>query len=317
VPDAFSNPRHVQFALKVTLAGMIGYFFYTASDYFGIHTVYYTPLIIALASTGATMHKGLLRMIGCLIGVALGLICSIWVIPLYETLGMYLFIVFCLHALAAWIAVGSDRTSYIGLQIALTFDLGVLRDYGPPSSIDPLRDRFIGVILGIVIISVVFSLVWPESAQSIARDKLAGCLRAIARLLRVETSADSNAQRQQLELEIGTRLAEANSYREQAGFEALLYGPEEPKRVSLKATTAAAEEVYVASLPWLRELDLGGAAEVTESLAREVEDVANSIDQRGTAAGGEFAVAVDGGSESLKELVRAVRELRVVVPPLR
>ena len=64
VADAFSNPRHVQFALKVTLAGMIGYLFYTASDYYGIHTVFYTPLIIALASTGATIHKGFLRIVG-------------------------------------------------------------------------------------------------------------------------------------------------------------------------------------------------------------------------------------------------------------
>jgi multidrug resistance protein MdtO len=44
VADASSNPRHIQFALKVTIAGMLGYFFYTASDYFSIHTVYYTPL---------------------------------------------------------------------------------------------------------------------------------------------------------------------------------------------------------------------------------------------------------------------------------
>ena len=85
VADAFSNPRHVQFALKVTLAGMIGYLFYTASDYYGIHTVFYTPLIIALASTGATIHKGFLRIVGCSIGGALGLICSIWIIPRFET----------------------------------------------------------------------------------------------------------------------------------------------------------------------------------------------------------------------------------------
>src|SRR4029077_3612949 len=95
VADAFTNPRHAQFALKVTLAGMIGYIFYTASDYFGIHTVYYTPLIIALGSTGAMMQKGVLRVVGCIIGGGLGLICSIWLIPRFETLGMYLLIVFC------------------------------------------------------------------------------------------------------------------------------------------------------------------------------------------------------------------------------
>ena len=54
--------------------------------------------------------------------------------------------------------------------------------------------------------------------------------------------------------------------------------------MSLKETTAAVEEVYVASLPWLREQDLGGTAEFTESLAREVEAAANSIDERGTPA---------------------------------
>jgi len=147
VADAFSNPRHVQFALKVTLAGMLGYLFYTASDYYGIHTVFYTPLIIALASTGATVHKGLLRIVGCIIGGALGLICTIWIIPRYETLETFLFIVFCVHGLAAWIASGSERISYMGLQIALAFDLGFLQGYGPPTEIDPLRDRFIGLSL--------------------------------------------------------------------------------------------------------------------------------------------------------------------------
>ena len=192
VADAFSNPRHVQFALKVTLAGMIGYLFYTASDYYGIHTVFYTPLIIALASTGATVHKGLLRIVGCIIGGALGLICSIWVIPRYETLGTFLLIVFCVHGLAAWIASGSERISYVGLQIAMAFDLGFLQGYGPPTNIDPLRDRFIGIVLGICIIATVFSLLWPESADSIARERLAACLRAIARLLHLGGSNDGS-----------------------------------------------------------------------------------------------------------------------------
>jgi multidrug resistance protein MdtO len=337
VADAFSNPKHVQFALKVTLAGMLGYFFYTASDYFGIHTVYYTPLIIALASTGATIHKGVLRIVGCIIGGALGLICSIWLIPRYETLGMYLLIVFCLHGLAAWIAAGSDRISYMGLQIALAFDLGVLKDYGPPTSIDPLRDRFIGIILGVCIISVVFSLMWPESAQSLAREKLAACLRAITRLLQLGGAKGSNSQREQLELEIGSRLSEATSYREQAAFEALLHGSHPTRAPNLANASTAIEEVYVACLPWIREQTSSRVFEdgddprtaapgFAKQITHDMKALANLLGQPNRQDTHQDQPPISrlaeeqdlGGrnsyhSDSLGELVRAVRECQVVV----
>ena len=284
VADAFTNPRHVQFALKVTLAGMIGYIFYTASDYYGIHTVYYTPLIIALGSTGATMHKGVLRIAGAVIGGGLGLICTIWLIPRFETLGMYLFIVFCLHGLAAWVAFGSERISYMGLQIALTFDLGVLKDYGPPKGIDPIRDRFIGIILGICIITIIFSLVWPEDARSFFRQKLAGCLRSIARLLSLDGSPDAKPQRQQLELEIASRLSEANTYEEQASFEALLYGKEERNGVDLNDMTSVTEEVYAASLPWIRERAEPVSGAPREPASRMQERVTPLVEELETSA---------------------------------
>ena len=288
VADAFGNPQHVQFALKVTLAGMVGYFCYTASDYFGIHTVYYTPLIIALASTGASVHKGVLRIVGCIIGGTLGLICSVWLIPRFETLGMYLLIVFCLHGLAAWIAAGSDRISYIGLQIALAFDLGVLKEYGPPSSIDPLRDRFIGIILGVCSISIVFSLVWPESAQSIAREKLAACLRAIASLLCLGGRKSSTPERERLELEIESRLSEANSYEEQATFESLIYGSHITNGFRLESLSTGVTEIYLACLSWLRvqtaastTLQAGGgpqeSREASGRLARRMEKLAHLL----------------------------------------
>jgi multidrug resistance protein MdtO len=257
VADAFTNPKHVQFALKVTLAGMIGYLFYTASDYYGIHTVFYTPLIVALASTGASIHKGLLRIIGCMVGGALALICSIWVIPRFETLGTFLFIVFCLHGLAAWIVFGGERISYMGLQIALAFDLGFLQDYGPPHNIDPLRDRFIGILLGLCILATVFSLLWPESADSFAREKLAAALRGIARLLGLADSADRSQssiwEREQLELKIASSLSDANSYVEQAAFEATVYGSDIVQASRLEEALRGVGEIYVASLPWIRE----------------------------------------------------------------
>ena len=340
VADAFTNPKHVQFALKVTLAGMLGYFFYTASDYFGIHTVYYTPLIIALASTGATINKGLLRIVGCMIGVALGLICSIWVIPRFETLGVYLLIVFCLHGLAAWICAGSERISYVGLQIALAFDLGVLKDYGPPRNIDPLRDRFIGIILGVCIISIVFALVWPESAQSMAREKLAAGLRAIARLLHLGGSSDASqslgAQGEQLELEIASRLSEANAFEEQAAFEVLLYGSKASDGPNLKKATAAIEEIYVACLSWIREQRSGltsqGGEEAktapgpSKPLVDTMEAMADLMDQSHPQNAKQNQSPIDHlikdeekdlgsrvnyRSDSLEELIGAVREFQV------
>src|SRR5271166_1090759 len=296
VADAFSNPRHVQFALKVTLAGMIGYLFYTASDYYGIHTVFYTPLILALASIGATVHKGLLRIVGCIIGGALGLICTVWVIPRYETLGTFLLIVFCIHGLAAWIASGSDRISYIGLQIAMAFDLGFLQGYGPPTKIDPLRDRFIGIVLGICIIAIVFSLLWPESADSIARERLAACLRAIARLLHFGSSNNesrsSSPQREQLELEIASRLSEANSYQEEDAFEALLYGSKVTQLSSLAEATEGIEEIYVACLPWLRE-------QISSRLA--------SADGEGPKTSPELAQLLEDAMEEFAELMEGLR----------
>ena len=333
VADAFTNPRHVQFALKVTLAGMIGYIFYTASDYFGIHTVYYTPLIIALGSTGATMYKGVLRIAGCVVGGALGLICTIWLIPRFDTLGMYLLTVFCVHALAAWIAFGSERISYVGLQIALAFDLGVLADYGPSTEIDPIRDRFIGIILGIVIISTVFSLVWPEDARTITSQKLAACLQAIARLLNIRGGRESNPQRERLELEIASHLAEANASHEQVAFEALIHGLPATKGPDLETATAAVEEVYLACLPWIREQtetmsDLGTAHGETgmvkplvaavKASASRVEGSSGSSTTEGELTLGNFldesdSVSNGGGSETLGQLVTAVKELQVVV----
>src|SRR6516164_381390 len=338
VADAFSNPSHVQFALKVTLAGMIGYLFYTASDYYGIHTVFYTPLILALSSTGATIHKGFLRIVGCIIGGALGLICLIWVIPRFETLETFLFVVFCVHGLAAWIAVGDDRVSYMGLQIALAFDLGFLQGYGPSDNIDPLRDRFIGILIGICIVTTVFALIWPESAALSARERLAACLRSIARLLRVGQANNGtqnwSSQREQLELEIASRLSETNSYEEQAAFEKLIQGSKTTERPKLGDAIAATEEIFVCSLPWIREQRSGqtvqqagepkSTSEFAERLPNAVEVCADRIDQHQRQIAGQDQMPIDylvekedsrstKSIDSLKELLGAVTELQVLV----
>src|SRR6266478_2505626 len=81
VSDAFTNPAHVHFALKVTFAAMFCYIFYMAIDWSGIHTALITCTFIALESTGATLHKGVLRIGGCVIGGALALLTIVFLLP--------------------------------------------------------------------------------------------------------------------------------------------------------------------------------------------------------------------------------------------
>src|SRR5207302_4135451 len=61
VPDAFTNPAHVHFALKVTFAAMFCFIVYEAISWTGIHTAFITCTFIALESTEATLYKGTLR----------------------------------------------------------------------------------------------------------------------------------------------------------------------------------------------------------------------------------------------------------------
>ncbi len=64
VADAFTNPAHARFALKVTLAAMSCYVLYTGLDWPGIHTAFITCCFIALENTGASLRKGWLRLTG-------------------------------------------------------------------------------------------------------------------------------------------------------------------------------------------------------------------------------------------------------------
>ena len=164
-PDAFTNPAHVHFALKVTLAAMSCYILYSAIDWSGIHTAFITCTFIALESTGATLYKGALRIIGCVIGGALALFSIVFLIPHMETIASLVVLVASAAAIAGWITTGSERISYAGLQIAFAFFLSVFQGYAPDTDLDNVRDRVVGILLGLVVTAFVFHYIWPERAR--------------------------------------------------------------------------------------------------------------------------------------------------------
>jgi uncharacterized membrane protein YccC len=165
VRDAFTNPAHVHFALKVTFAAMFCFIGYQAIDWSGIHTAFITCTFIALESTEATLYKGTLRFVGCVIGGALALFSIVFLMPHMETIASLVVLVACASMIAGWIATGSERISYAGFQIAFAFFYSVFQGYAPDTDLDNVRNRVVGILLGLIVSGLVFNYIWPERAR--------------------------------------------------------------------------------------------------------------------------------------------------------
>ena len=194
VPDALSNPSHWQFALKTTLAVMIVYSVYTMLDWPGMRTSIITCFFVALGSLGETVHKLTLRISGAVIGGLIAGLSIVFVLPHFTDIGQLCVLTAVVALFAGWIATSSERLSYAGLQIAFAFFLGLLQTESPATDLTVLRDRIVGILLGNVVITLVFSGLWPESALTRLRAALADAQRAIAALL--SSPADVAAARQ-------------------------------------------------------------------------------------------------------------------------
>ncbi len=212
--DAFTNPEYARFALKVTLAVMVCYFAMSMTDWPGIHTCVITCFFVALGTVGETIHKATLRFVGCLIGAGLGLGAILLLMPRMTDLGDLLLLLAPVTLLAAWVASGSERIAYAGLQISLAFYLVVLQGYGPTIDMYTARDRTIGILFGNIVILVIFTTIWPVSVANIVRTSLAKALEQLAALVGLSARADgqvSQAARSAADVAFGQAIAQARA----------------------------------------------------------------------------------------------------------
>lgn len=178
--DAFTNPAYFRFAVKALIAVLITYTFYTAWDWFEIHTAMITCFYVALGSAGETLHKSTLRILGCVIGALMGVGTIVFLMPHMTDLGHLLIVVGAGSLIAAWVSQGSSRIQYMGWQMALAFFLCVLPGFGPSFDIGVATNRVLGIIFGNLVVGFVFSTLWPVGVgEGVARAlRRAGALLA-------------------------------------------------------------------------------------------------------------------------------------------
>jgi multidrug resistance protein MdtO len=180
-PDAFTNPAYVRQSLKVTLAAMVCYLFYSLADWPGIHTCLITCYIVALDTTAETVEKLALRIAGALVGAAAGLAAIIWLTPQLDRVEGLLALVFAGGLAGGWIAAGSPRIAYAGFQVSFAFFLCVIQGSSPDFDLAVARDRVVGILLGNAVIYFIFSTVWPVSIVTRVDAEIAALIAGLRR----------------------------------------------------------------------------------------------------------------------------------------
>ncbi|MFW2275959.1 FUSC family protein [Burkholderia orbicola] len=182
-PDTFSNSVYMRFALKSVLAMMLCYVFYVSVDWPGIHTAMATCLIVAQPSLGASSRKMHLRVIGALIGGGLAIFVAVFVMPILDNVVGMLLIALPVLTFSAYLSAGSERVSYGGMQIMFTFALAVLGDFSASGDLTSVRDRLVGIAVGIGVSYLIHTFLWPESEGNLLARQIGGLLRRIAGLI--------------------------------------------------------------------------------------------------------------------------------------
>ena len=276
VPDAFTNPEYVQFAIRGAAASLICYIVFVGLDYPGIYTSVITCFVVALSTIGSSNQKGLLRFGGAALGGLMGLVTLVYAFPNIDGVGGFWLVFAAGTAVAAWINFGTPRVSYGGYQAGLAFYKAVFQSFGPAISATVLRDRLIGIAFGLIVFGLLEHVLWPVRAADRMRARLAEVLRSLAALARACESpgslgpGDLDAQRRL----VSQQVADVQGFIESSKFEAGAAGAD-----AIQQLTGDAQTVFLVLLAIGRH-EVAREPVAHETPLRLLMDVAATLDAR-------------------------------------
>ena len=235
VRDAFSNPAHVQFALRGTLAAMACYVVYTAIDWQGLSTSVATCFITALTTIGSSRQKQILRLGGAILGgIVFGMGAQIFILPYLDTVAGFTVLFALVTAVSAWIGTASARLSYLGVQLALAFYLINLQEFAIQTSLSIARDRVFGVLLGLLSMWLLFDRLWVRNALDEMETVFAHNLEMFAELaeqLLVEDQVQAIRRIRQLRDQINAGFQAVTAQSDAVLFE---FGPSRQRKLQIR-----------------------------------------------------------------------------------
>jgi multidrug resistance protein MdtO len=308
LPDAFTNPEYVQFAAKGMTACLISYLLFVGFDYPGIYTSVITCFVISLSTIGSSNQKGLLRFGGAAVGGLMGVLALVYAFPNVQGLGGFWLVFAAGTAVAAWINFGSPRIAYGGYQIGVAFYKATLQGFGPAVSATVVRDRLIGVALGLIVFGLLERVWWPVRAADRMHARLADVFRSLAALARVASRPrDHEGGLAARRNAISQQVTDVQGFIESSKFEP---GAGALDAQIVQRLTADAQAVFLVLLAIAHDAEAAADRPVAVSAAtsRVDEDVAEILDglaDRARPADAMPAIDLDGSVAALAQSIDA------------
>jgi multidrug resistance protein MdtO len=191
VPDAFSNPEHIKFALRGCLAASLCYLIYNAKDWPGLSTSITTCFLTALTTIGSSHQKQILRIAGAIVGgLILGIGAQMFILPHLDSITGFTLLFLAVTIPSVWIATSSSRLSYGGVQILVAFCLVNLSEFKVQTSLVLGRDRVLGIFLGLLTMWLAFDCLWSSPAAAVMKRQFVSGFRLLAQFAREPISGD-------------------------------------------------------------------------------------------------------------------------------
>ncbi|MEI9939407.1 MAG: FUSC family protein [Pseudomonadota bacterium] len=308
--DAFTNPDHVRFALRSTLAALFCYLLYSLLVWPGIHTCLITVFIVSLGTVGESVEKLTLRILGCLLGGAAGIGAIVFLVPSLTSIGHLMIVMFAGSLLAGYIAAGSPRVAYAGFQLAFAFFLCLLEGSGPSFDLVKARDRILGILLGNLVAYLALSSFWPVSIGRRVDPAIARLLAGLSAL----SGAIGVGRRRVLAAQLDAQLAAVETDLAIAHYEPIAI---RPSSAWLAARADALEAIAVLKAPLLLAADDEGARARHAARLRALADLfsthapapASEGAPSAASAAAPFDGIVDGQLEQVDRVVGRLFEL--------
>jgi multidrug resistance protein MdtO len=314
VRDAFTNVKHIQFAVKGCLTAGLCYIIYNGADWPGISTAVTTCFLTALSTVGSSRQKQVLRISGAVVGgFLIGMGAQVFILPYLDSIAGFTILFVVVTTFSSWFMTSSPRLSYFGVQIAVAFCLIHLNSFAIEPSLSIARDRVVGILFGLIMMWLVFDQLWGASAVSDMKRAFLSAVRLLAEFAREPISGDYNVA---AERSYSLREAINNNFdgvRASADGVLFEFGPSRQQdlawrtkfrqwqpQLRLLFITEIALWKYRARLPGFELPHTVGAAQgaFDDELARALEAIADRIEGRPSQAG--------LFEESLARLERAV-----------